>query len=99
MCHSEPPTGVRNPYRDALQRIAVGISHRFAPRNYKLLCIIHAYPELRLSYFGESGCESGSDPCRRGLRKRGYYKKTDQFPIDWLIWLKNGLSLPHLRRT
>ena len=48
MCHSEPPTGVRNPYRDALQRIAVGISRRFAPRNYKLLCIIHAYPELRL---------------------------------------------------
>jgi hypothetical protein len=35
MCHSEPPTGlsligqigeVRNPYRDALQKIIVGIS-------------------------------------------------------------------------
>jgi hypothetical protein len=50
MCHSEPPTGVRNPYRDALQRIAVGISRRFAPRNDKLLCKIHAYPEFRLDY-------------------------------------------------
>jgi hypothetical protein len=37
MCHSEPPTGlsligqigeVRNPYRDALQKIIVGISRR-----------------------------------------------------------------------
>jgi hypothetical protein len=37
MCHSEPPTGlsligqigeVRNPYRDGLQRIVVGISRR-----------------------------------------------------------------------
>ena len=50
MCHSEPPTGVRNPYRDGLQRIVLGISRRFAPQNDKLLCIIHSYPELRL-YF------------------------------------------------
>jgi hypothetical protein len=45
MCHSEPPTGlsligqigeVRNPYRDGLHRIFVGISRReFYPEDLK----------------------------------------------------------------